>query len=213
MEVSRPDSASIEQIVSCPANKSRNLLALFAAGRVTPPHVGPATTRRRASPAAKMTGHIYPFIHGRRTTDDSQKRRRFCDHSGQPLWHSRMNRLMPVQRRSCGENTRRDLEGVDLVVTGVPLDTATTNRPGARFGPRAIQCRFSQYCLDATVRHCGRSVRQTGGHRLRRLLLRLRTARRRFRTAIEEHAPPASSMPGSCASRRLAEIILSPGHY
>ncbi len=24
----------------------------------------------------------------------------------------------------------RDLEGVDLVVTGVPLDTATTNRPG-----------------------------------------------------------------------------------
>jgi agmatinase len=33
----------------------------------------------------------------------------------------------------------RDLDGVDLVVTGVPLDTATTNRPGARFGPRAIR--------------------------------------------------------------------------
>lgn len=33
----------------------------------------------------------------------------------------------------------QDLEGVDLVVTGVPLDTATTNRPGARFGPRAIR--------------------------------------------------------------------------
>lgn len=33
----------------------------------------------------------------------------------------------------------RDLTGVDLVVTGVPLDTATTNRPGARFGPRAIR--------------------------------------------------------------------------
>ena len=33
----------------------------------------------------------------------------------------------------------RDLEGVDLVVTGVPLDTATTNRPGARFGPRGIR--------------------------------------------------------------------------
>ncbi len=32
-----------------------------------------------------------------------------------------------------------DLDGVDLVVTGVPLDTATTNRPGARFGPRAIR--------------------------------------------------------------------------
>lgn len=33
----------------------------------------------------------------------------------------------------------QDLEGVDIVVTGVPLDTATTNRPGARFGPRAIR--------------------------------------------------------------------------
>jgi len=33
----------------------------------------------------------------------------------------------------------QDLRGVDLVVTGVPLDTATTNRPGARFGPRAIR--------------------------------------------------------------------------
>jgi len=33
----------------------------------------------------------------------------------------------------------QELKGVDLVVTGVPLDTATTNRPGARFGPRAIR--------------------------------------------------------------------------
>ncbi|MFQ6005727.1 MAG: agmatinase [Woeseia sp.] len=33
----------------------------------------------------------------------------------------------------------RDLNGVDLAVTGVPLDTATTNRPGARLGPRAIR--------------------------------------------------------------------------
>ena len=33
----------------------------------------------------------------------------------------------------------RDLEGVDVAVIGVPLDTATTNRPGARFGPRAVR--------------------------------------------------------------------------
>ena len=33
----------------------------------------------------------------------------------------------------------QDLDGVDVVVTGIPLDTATTNRPGARFGPRAIR--------------------------------------------------------------------------
>ena len=37
----------------------------------------------------------------------------------------------------------RDLEGVDVVVTGVPLDTATTHRPGARFGPRGIRAASS----------------------------------------------------------------------
>lgn len=38
----------------------------------------------------------------------------------------------------------RDLEGVDVAVTGVPLDTATTNRPGTRFGPRAIREQSTQ---------------------------------------------------------------------
>lgn len=33
----------------------------------------------------------------------------------------------------------RDLAGVDVAVVGIPLDTATTNRPGARFGPRAMR--------------------------------------------------------------------------
>lgn len=33
----------------------------------------------------------------------------------------------------------RDLAGVDVAVTGIPLDLATTNRPGARFGPRAVR--------------------------------------------------------------------------
>jgi agmatinase len=33
----------------------------------------------------------------------------------------------------------RDLDGVDVAVVGIPLDTATTNRPGARFGPRTIR--------------------------------------------------------------------------
>ena len=37
----------------------------------------------------------------------------------------------------------RELDGVDVVVTGVPLDTATTNRPGARFGPRAVRAASS----------------------------------------------------------------------
>ena len=33
----------------------------------------------------------------------------------------------------------KDLEGADVAVLGVPFDTATTNRPGARLGPRAIR--------------------------------------------------------------------------
>ena len=42
----------------------------------------------------------------------------------------------------------RDLDGVDLVVTGVPLDTATTNRPGARLGPRAIRTASSMIAWE-----------------------------------------------------------------
>ncbi len=33
----------------------------------------------------------------------------------------------------------KDLEGIDVAVTGIPLDTATTHRPGTRFGPRALR--------------------------------------------------------------------------
>ena len=33
----------------------------------------------------------------------------------------------------------KNLDEAELAITGVPFDTATTNRPGARFGPRAIR--------------------------------------------------------------------------
>ncbi len=33
----------------------------------------------------------------------------------------------------------RDVADADIVVTGIPFDMATSNRPGARFGPRAIR--------------------------------------------------------------------------
>lgn len=33
----------------------------------------------------------------------------------------------------------RDLEGIDVAVSGVPYDGATTYRPGCRFGPRPIR--------------------------------------------------------------------------
>lgn len=34
---------------------------------------------------------------------------------------------------------QRDLKGVDVAVSGIPYDAATTYRPGARLGPRAIR--------------------------------------------------------------------------
>ena len=35
-----------------------------------------------------------------------------------------------------------DLEGVDVAVTGIPLDTATSNRPGGKVRPRAPSARL-----------------------------------------------------------------------
>lgn len=39
---------------------------------------------------------------------------------------------------------RKDVTGADLAVVGIPFDLATTNRPGARLGPRAIRSVSSQ---------------------------------------------------------------------
>lgn len=33
----------------------------------------------------------------------------------------------------------KELEGIDLAITGIPFDCATTNRPGTRLGPRAVR--------------------------------------------------------------------------
>ena len=42
----------------------------------------------------------------------------------------------------------KDLEGVDVAVVGIPLDLATSNRPGARFGPRAVRSASSVMAWD-----------------------------------------------------------------
>lgn len=52
------------------------------------------------------------------------------------VWHepSYSGALSAFRRRYS-----RELAGVDLVFLGVPIDVATSNRPGARFGPQAIR--------------------------------------------------------------------------
>jgi agmatinase len=45
----------------------------------------------------------------------------------------------------------RDLSGVDVAVWGIPFDAATSNRPGARFGPQAI--RRASAILDGDPQH------------------------------------------------------------
>ena len=38
----------------------------------------------------------------------------------------------------------KDLAGIDIAVTGIPFDLAVTNRPGTRFGPRAVRAASAQ---------------------------------------------------------------------
>ena len=46
---------------------------------------------------------------------------------------------------------RKDLEGIDVAILGVPFDTATTNRPGTRFGPRGIRAASSLLSYEKLV--------------------------------------------------------------
>ena len=43
----------------------------------------------------------------------------------------------------------QDLTGVDLAITGIPFDCATTNRPGTRLGPRAVREQSTLQAHDA----------------------------------------------------------------
>ncbi|MBY6200272.1 agmatinase [Maritalea mobilis] len=42
----------------------------------------------------------------------------------------------------------KDLSGVDVAITGIPFDQSVTNRPGTRFGPRAIRAASSLQPFD-----------------------------------------------------------------
>ena len=42
----------------------------------------------------------------------------------------------------------KELDDVDIAVVGIPLDLATSNRPGARFGPSAVRNASALSCKD-----------------------------------------------------------------
>ena len=46
---------------------------------------------------------------------------------------------------------RKDLSEADVAVIGVPFDTATTNRPGARFGPRGIRAASTNLAFEKLI--------------------------------------------------------------
>lgn len=54
----------------------------------------------------------------------------------EPMWSGALS--------FCRRRYARDLTGADVAVVGVPYDQSVTNRPGARFGPRAIRAASSQ---------------------------------------------------------------------
>lgn len=71
---------------------------------------------------------------------DGRPRRRFTDNAvfGEVTGGSReptFAGVLSFMRRRLS----RDVAGADVVVWGVPFDAATSNRPGARFGPQAVR--------------------------------------------------------------------------
>jgi agmatinase len=49
----------------------------------------------------------------------------------------------------------RDLVGADVAVVGIPYDLATTNRPGARLGPRAVRAASASLAWEHAVNGWG----------------------------------------------------------
>ncbi|MEL7450134.1 MAG: agmatinase [Pseudomonadota bacterium] len=67
----------------------------------------------------------------RRTTDFGIAADSLTDTTPEPTYAGALSFLRRRYTKS--------LEGADVAVVGVPLDLATTNRPGARFGPAAVR--------------------------------------------------------------------------
>ena len=77
-------------------------------------------------------------------TDDADHRRDYAFRADDPRAVTHDEAMYSGALSFCRRPYARRLAGADLAVIGVPLDTATTNRPGCRFGPRAIRAASAQ---------------------------------------------------------------------
>jgi agmatinase len=66
---------------------------------------------------------------------------RHGDHAftGQSLYGTQVEHTYAGALSFLRRRYTRNLDGVDVAVTGIPFDLATTNRPGTRFGPAGIR--------------------------------------------------------------------------
>lgn len=66
---------------------------------------------------------------------------RFGDHAftAQSLYGTQVEHMYSGALSFLRRRYTRDLDGVDVAVTGIPFDLATSNRPGTRFGPAGIR--------------------------------------------------------------------------
>lgn len=87
----------------------------------------------------------------------------------------------------------RDLRGVDVAVSGVPFDTATSNRPGARFDHGASAPHPPELPGNATGR--GRLTRSIIWRSLTLAIATSITDRRSRRRNASKPTPNTSSMP------------------
>ena len=101
-----------------------------------------------------------------------------------------------------------DFGGLDVALIGVPMDLGVTNRPGARFGPRAVRDieRIGPY--NHALEIVPRMLMQCRRHRRCADALALSASTNRIED-IDGVLSTASARPASCRCRSAA-IIRSP---
>jgi agmatinase len=100
---------------------------------------------RNAPSLTDATGRVRHTVHHTADLRFSMKSRQ-SDHAftGESLYGTQYEHMYSGALSFLRRRYTRDLEGVDVAVTGIPFDLATSNRPGTRFGPAGIRAASAQ---------------------------------------------------------------------